>query len=475
MIAAVAYWKLASKASVDAPIRSLVVLPLENLSGDPAQEYFADGMTDVVIGELAKIGALRVISRTSAMRYKGTKKALPEIASELKVDAVIEGTVLRSGDRVQMRVRLIRATTEEHLWVESYDHDLRDVLSLQSGIARAIAREIRIKIAPAEQARLTSGRLINHKAYDDYLLGIFYWNKRTEADLRRAIDYFQSAIREDASYAPAHAGLADCYGVLAVVFEDPREFAPKAKAAAMNALMIDETLAEAHTVLASIIAQYDWDWQGAEREYSRAIELNPGSPVTHLRYALTLAEMGRTEESLAESRRALDLDPVSLIINTGLGQRLYNARLYDQAIGQLQKSLEMDPNFLLARINLGQVYAQKRRYDESLVELNKAVELSRDSALAELGYVYAVSGQRRAARQTLAELRELSRRRYVSSVDVALIYAGLGENDQAFSWLEKAYGERSIKLTHLKMDPRFDVLRVDHRFDDLLRRIGLVR
>src|SRR5262249_48312329 len=232
--------------------------------------------------------------------------------------------------------------------------------------------------------------------------------------------------------APAYAGLADCYSVLAVVFGDPREFSPKAKAAAMKAIEMDGTLAEAHVVLASLIAQYDWDWQGAEREFNRAIELNPGSPMAHLRHALVLAEMGRTEESLAESKRALDLDPVSLIINTGLGQRLYNARQYDQAIEQLRKTLEMDPNFFLARIELGRVYAQRKREAERLGELNKAVELSRDSALAELGYVYAVSAQGREARQILAELRELSRRRYVSPVDIAFINTGLGEKEQAF-------------------------------------------
>ena len=312
-------------------ITSIVVLPLQNLSGDPAPEYFADGMTDALIGELAKVGALRIISRTSAMHFKGTKKKLPEIADKLKVGAVVEGTVLRSGDRLRVRVELIRAASDQQLWAETYDHDLGDVLALQSGIARAIAPEIEIKLTPGEQARLANTHPVNRQAYDDYLLGIYHWNRRTEKSMRRAIDYFQSAIREDASYAPAYAGLADCYSLLAYFFsyEDPREFSPKAKAEAMKALEIDGTLAEAHTTLAYVMAHYDWDWQGAEREYKRAIELNASYATAQQRYALMLEEMGRTEESLTEIKRALDLDPVSLSINASLGRHLYEAGLYD--------------------------------------------------------------------------------------------------------------------------------------------------
>jgi TolB-like protein/DNA-binding winged helix-turn-helix (wHTH) protein/Tfp pilus assembly protein PilF len=473
LVTAVGYWKLSPKAVIDPPIGSLAVLPLENLSGDPAQEYFADGMTDALIGDLARIGALRVISRTSVMHYKGTKKTLPEIAGELKVDAIIEGTVQRSGDHVSVRVLLIHVATDRHLWAETYERDLRDVLGLQGEVAQTIARQIQIKITPDEQARLASARPVNHKAYNDYLLGIYYWNKRTEEHVRKSIDYFQSAVREDPNYAPAYAGLADSYAVLTFRFGDSREFAPKAKAAAAKAIEIDGSLAEAHVVMACVMAHFDWDWQGAEREFNRAIELNPGSPIAHLRYAQHMAQMGRTEESIAESERALDVDPVSLIINTGFGQRLKNARRYDQAARQLRKTLEMDPNFFPARIELGLVYAQQGRYADSLAELKKAVELSRDGALAELGYVYAASGQRREARQILVELRELSRRRYVSPVDIAFIHVGLGEKDQAFNWLERAYGEHSSKLTILKMDPRSDILRADPRFDELLRRIGL--
>lgn len=454
------------------PINSIVVLPLDNLSGDPKQEYFADGMTDAVIGELARIRSLRVISRTSAIHYRGTNKTLPEIARELKVEAVVEGTVLRFGDRVQVRVQLIRAANDQHLWSETYDYDLRDVLTLQSEVARAVAHEIQIKITPDEQARLTKTRPVNRKAYDDYLLGVYHWNRRSEGDLHKAIDYFQSAIREDATYAPAYAGLADCYVVLASPFsEDPRECYPKAMAYVTKAVEIDGTLAEAHTTLASVINLYQWDRPSAEQEYKRAIELDAGNSTAHLRYARFLAQEGRIEESLVESRRALESDPVSLIVNTSFGFRLYNARRYTEAEKQLMKALDLDPNFFIARLGLGEVYAQTGRYAESLAELNKAAGLSRIPALGALGYAYAVSGRRTEALRMLAELHEVSRRHYVSPADVAAIYTGLGDRNQAFNWLEKAYQERTPNLLFLNMEPKFDSLRKDSRFDDLVRRI----
>jgi serine/threonine-protein kinase len=457
-------------------IRSLAVLPLENLSGDPAQEYFADGMTDALIGDLAKIGALRVISRTSTMHYKGTKKSLPEIAQELQVEAVVEGTVQRSDGRVRIRAQLIHAATERHLWVETYERDERNVLDLQSEVARAIASEIKVAITPQEQARLARVRQVNRTAYNDYLLGIYHWNQRTEEHVLKAIDYFQSAIREDETYAPAYAGLADCYNILAGnSYLDPRECYPRAKDYATKAIELDGTLAEAHIALGIVRNHYDGDRAGGEQELKRAIELDAGNSTAHTRYALVLAEEGRIEESLAESRRAVELDPVSLIVNTGFGQRLYNARRFDEAIDQLSKTLELDPNFYPARLELGQVYAQTGRYAESLAELNKAAELFRDSTLAALGYVYAISGRRSEARQVLAELERLSRRRYVSSVGVAAIHAGLGEKNQAFIRLDKAFGEREARLLLLRVEPKFDSLRSDPRFDGLLRRLGLAQ
>jgi serine/threonine-protein kinase len=454
-------------------IKSLAVLPLENLSGDPSQEYFADGMTDALIGELAKIGALRVISRTSAMYYKGIKKTLPQIAGELKVDAVVEGTVMRSADEIQVRVQLVQAASDRHLWSETYGYDLRDVLTVQSEAARDIAREIQIKITPDEQARLTSTRAVNRKAYNDYLLGKYHWNRRTEEHLLKAIDYFKSAIQGDETYAPAYAFLADCYITLSGnSFRDPRECNPRAKGYATKALELDGNVAEAHTVLAVVKSGYEFNREDGEREHKRAIELNAGNSTAHLRYALFLAEEGRFENSLAESRRALELDPASLIVNTGYAQRLDDARRFDEAIDQLRKTLALDPNFYLARLELGYAYAQTGRYAESLAELNKAAELSRENTLAALGYLYAISGRTSEARRVLAELQKLSERRYVSSVDVAAIYTGLSEKDEAFIWLEKSFQEHEITLSLLGVQARFDSLRKDIRFGDLLRRLG---
>jgi len=462
----------AHRSTLLSPINSIVVLPLDNLSGDPTQEYFADGMTDAVIGELARIRSLRVISRTSAIHYRGTNKTLPEIARELNVEAVVEGTVLRFGDRVQVRVQLIRAQNDQHLWSETYDYDLRDVLALQSEVARAVAREIQIKITPDEQARLTKTRPVNRKAYDDYLLGIYHWNRRSATDLHKAIDYFQSAIREDETYAPAYAALADCYIVLATPFsEDPRENFPKAKAYVTKALEIDGTLAQAHTVLASIL-NYEWDTRSAEQEYKRAIELDAGNSTALIRYARFLSQEGRFEESLMESRRALESDPVSLIVNAAFGYRLYHGRRYAEAEERLIKALDLDPNFFIARMGLGEVYAQTGRYAESVAEFNKAAGISRVPALPSLAYVYAISGRGTEAHRVLAELHETSRWHYVSPVDIAEIYTGMGDKNQAFNWLEKAYQERTPMLLFLNVEAKFDSLRKDPRFDDLLRRIS---
>src|SRR5215470_6497061 len=455
-------------------IKSLAVLPLDNLSGDPSQEYFADGMTDALIGELAKIEALRVISRTSAMYYKGTKKTLPQIAAELRVDAVVEGTTIRSGDQIQVRVQLIRAASDQHLWSETYHYDLRDVLALQSEAARAIAREIKIKVTTDEEARLAGTRPVDRKAYNDYLLGRYYWNRRTEEHLLKAIDYFKSAIEEDRTYAPAYAMLGDCYNVLAgLSFRDSRECYPSSKDYAAKALELDGSVSEAHTVLAIVRTNYDHNREGAEEEHKLAIQLNAGNSTAHMRYAMFLAQEGRVEESLAESRRARELDPVSLVASSSVGERLYDARRFDAAIEQLRNTLGLDPNFHVARLVLGRAYAQAGRYAESLAELNKAVELSRDDSLAALGYAYAISGRTSQARQVLAELQELSGRHYVSSADLAAIYAALAEKDKAFVWLEKSFEEGEDKLVLLKVDPRFDSLRKEPRFGDLLRRLGL--
>jgi serine/threonine-protein kinase len=469
------------KSSTPAPqieIKSLAVLPLENLSGDTAQDYFADGLTDALIGDLAKIGELRVISRTSSMHFKGTKKSLPEIAGELKVEAVVEGTVQRSGERVRIRVQLIHAASDRHLWAETYERDVRDVLDLQSEIAQAIAREVQIQTTPADEARLTPSHPVNPKAFDDYLQGRYlYWNRRTEENLRKAIEYFQSAIREDPAYAPAYAGLADCHNALGSVAQSalpPMEARRRAEEAAVKALEIDPALAEAHSALGSV-KHFNWDWDAAEREFKLAIELNPNYAQAHSFYAGYLMSRGRVEESLAASNRARELDPFSLSISVHRGFLLGNARHYDEASEQLRRVIAMDPNHYQAYWFLGFIYAFNGQLNEAIAASEKAVTLSARApgALGMLGLVYGLAGRQGEATKVLNELLELNEHRYVTPAAVAYVYIGLGNKDQAFAWLEKAYQERTNYIPWLKVNPIVDALRSDARFADLVRRVGL--
>jgi TolB-like protein/Flp pilus assembly protein TadD len=460
---------------VPAPkIESIAVLPLENLSGDKEQEYFADGMTDALITNLGKISALRVISRTSVMRYKQTKKPLPEIARELKVDAVVEGSVLRSGERVRISANLLHAPSDRQLWANSYESQLQDVLVLQGEVARAIAEEVRLKLTPQEQTRLTTTRPVNPKAYEAYLKGRYFWNKGTEEALRKSVEYFQQAIGIDPDYALPHAGLADAY-VLQVRwnFLPPKEASPMARAAAKKALEIDDTLAEAHISMGGS-ATIDWDYQGAEREFRRAIELNPNSAMAHGEYGGLLVVMGQGEEGVAELHRAQELDPLSHAEKAVTGWGLYMTRQYDQAMEQEQNTLEMEPNCVPAHLFLGPIYEQRGEYEKATRVLLTATTLSGGSpeALASLGHVFAVSGNKTEARKILHRLRDQSGGKYVSSHDVAVIYVGLGDKEQAFSWLEKAFAERDQGLSSLKVNPRLDPLRSDPRFQDLLRRMN---
>jgi len=467
-----------SRRATRGRIQAVAVLPLADLSDQqPAPDYFADGMTEALITDLAKIKALRVISRTSVMQYKGVQRPLPQIARELNVDAVVEGSVLRSGKRVRITAQLIHAATDQHLWAESYERDLRDVLSLQSEVARAIANEIQVKLTPQEQARLVSARSIDPEAYQLYLKGRFYWNKRTEAGLKKGIEYFHQAIDLDPNYALAYAGIADCYSLLGWDLFGalpPREALPIAKAAAKKALETDDSLAEAHNSLAWTKLAFDWDWMGAEREFKRAIELNPGYAVAHHWYAECLAGMGRYAEALAEIRQAQELDPLSLIISSIVGWVLYFDRKDDQAIAEFRKALELDPNFWVAHWTLGRAYEQKAMFVEAIAEIQKAIDFSGGSplSLAALGHTYAVWGMRAEAERVLNELKELPEG-YISPYGIAAIHAGLGEKDQAFIWLEKAYEERSGWLIWLRAEPISDPLRSDPRFQDLLRRVGL--
>jgi len=456
-------------------IESLAVLPLENLMGDPAQEYFVDGMTDELIADLGQIEALRVISRTSVMQYKGVRKPLPQIARELNVDAVIEGSVLRSGDRVRITAQLIQAVTDKHLWAKSYEGDLHDVLALQSEVAGAIANEVRIKLTPQEQARLASARPVNPDAHEAYLKGRYYWNKRTEADLKKGIEYFQQAIQKDSNYAQAYAGLADSYVVLgARTLMAPSEAYPRAKAAALKALEIDQTLAEAHVSIGAVRNEHEWGWTGAEKEFKRAIELNPGYATAHQWYAEYLSEMGRHNEAIAEIKRAEELDPLAPIIDAVGGYIFLYARRYDEAIAQCRRALELNAGFYPAHFNLGRVYQQEKLYPQAIAEYQqaKALEEANPRLAAELARGYAAAGKRIEALKIISQLTELSKRRYVSPYRVAQAYAALGEFDQAFALLEKAYEEHASELVALKVEPENDPLRSDPRFQDLLRRMN---
>ena len=459
-------------------IKSMVVLPFENLSGDKDQQYFTDGMTDELIAHLAKIRSLRVISRTSSMEYKDTHKSLSQIARDLNVDAVVEGTVLRSGNQVRITAELVQTATDRHLWAETYESQLGDVLGLQSRVASAIVNEIRVNLTPEEKHRLASSRPVSGESYEDYLKGRYYWNKRSQEGLTKAIEYFQLAIEKDPNYALAYAGLADCYSIIgsAIVGTVPsQDVAPKAKDAAVRALQLDDTLAEAQTSLATVRFNYDWDWAGAASGFQRSIELNPSYATAYQRYSLYLMAMGRTNESLAEMTRARELDPLSISMNFSLGWRLYMARKYDQAIEQLQNTLEMDPDFALPRMVLGQAYEQKKAFPQALAELQKAVRISHYSPqmLGALGHAYGASGNRSEAEKVLAKLMEQSRKQYVSPFYVAIVYVGLAENDKAVDWLEKAYTDRSNAIVFSKVDPQLDPLRSTPRFQPLLHRLGL--
>ena len=456
------------------PLTSIAVLPLANLSNDPNQEYFADGMTDELISDLAKIQPLRVISRTSVMQYRNANKTLPQIAKELQVDAVVEGSVIRSGNKVRITAQLIEAPTDRHLWAETYDRDMKDVLSLQREVADAIVQQVQIHLTPEQKAELAPGRQVNPAAYEDFLKGRYYWNKRTSESMRTALEYFQQAIKKDPTYAPAYAGLADTYDLLGsygLVSND--EAMQKARDAAQTALQLDNKLAEGYTSLAGV-KFFSLAWDDVEQDFQHAIELNPGYANAHHWYGLYLAAAGRNDEAVAQMKLAQGLDPLSLIINANVGFCLYLGKHYDEAIEQLKKTLELDPTFSAAHEYLGQAYLEKGQYDQAIEELKRATQLSNDAASrAELANAYASAGRRQDALNILQELSSPDKRTQAGAYELAMIYTGLSDTDQAFRFLRKAAEQKEGAMNNINVHPRFAKLHADPRFAALQQQMGL--
>jgi TolB-like protein/DNA-binding winged helix-turn-helix (wHTH) protein/Flp pilus assembly protein TadD len=473
---ALALYRGSAKGAKQPPIRSLAVLPLKNLSGDPTQEYLADGLTEGLIGRLSGIHNLRVISRTSVMRLKDTHLSVPEIAKTLQVDAIVEGSVIREGSRIRVHAQLIRAATDEHFWSEAYDRELRDVLSLQSDVAQSIARKVEVTITGEEHASLSSARPVDPEAYEAYLKGRYYWNKRTADSMPKAALYFEQAISKDPGYGAAYSGLADCNSGLAWHgFMSPAEALPKAYAAAQKAVEIDPQSAEAHASLA-LVLDHKWDWPAAEVEFKRALELNPQYANAHHWYGDYLSIQGRHDEALVEAKRALELDSLNLMIGTWVGLRYYLARKYDGAIEQSRNTVDLDPNFAAAHLILGASYVQQGKHKEGLDELEKAADLSGDSPLytAQVGVSLGLAGEKKEALRVIRQLQAISGKRYVSPYGEAQIYSTLNDKEQTYKWLETAYRDHAVWMSYLAVDPLFDSIRSEAHFRDLLRRVGLL-
>jgi TolB-like protein len=450
-------------------IRSIAILPLENLSGDPGQNYFADGMTDELIADLGQVSALRVISRTSAMSYKGTKKRLPEIARELAVEGVVEGSVLREGNQVRITAQLIDARTDRHIWAHTYVRDLTSVLALQGEVAQAIADEVSINVTPQEQARLARARPVNTEAQDLYLQGMLGLNA---GDFKNAMGYFQKAIDKDPNSAQAHAALADSYGWMGEsgwLAYTEAFFEQKTEAA--RAIELDDSLPEGHVELANAAMNLNWDWATAAKEFHRAQELNPNSASIHERYAVYLERTGKLEEAIAEVKRGVELDPVSGRSFRNAGFTYYFSRQYDQALPLIRRAQALNVSLPEYVFPLGDIYAEKGLYAESISEFLKLGD--KPHALGHLGNAYARAGKVDAARKTIAQLEEHVRKDGLGRYEIALVYAGLGERSEAFKWLEESYKAHDEGLTNLKIDPCLDPLRSDPRFDGLLRQVGL--
>ena len=453
----------------------IAILPFANISPDLADEYFADGMTDELIAVLSKIGGLRVVARTSVMRFKGEKATANRIGQELKVGSLIEGSVRKSKNQVRITVQLVDTESEEQLWTETYNRNLQDIFSVQSDIAQQVAKALEVRLGVRENSALRREQTQNPEAYSFYLKGRHRWNLRSENEINRAIKYFEEAIGRDPGYALAYAGLADCYSILGYyAFRRPVAVYPRAKELAEKALSLNESIAEPHASLGEVLMQYFFDWKKAGSELDRALELNPSYATAHFWRATHHMALGRTDDSLTQVRKAVELDPLSMIILTDAARNLYLARRYDEAINQYQRSLDVDPNFPIAHKGLAEVYAQIGKYDEAVSEIERAIALSGRSIfiLDDLGYIYARAGKREDARKVLEDLDKLANDEYVPSYGRAVICAALGNKEDAMNWLEKAYDERNF-LVYLKVDPAFDTLRKEERFLSLLGKMGL--
>ena len=461
------FWRNGASANrpSSSPIASLAVLPLENLSSN-SEDYFADGMTDELITDLAQISALRVISRTSIMPYKGVRKPLAQIARELNVDAVVEGTVLRSGSKVRITAQLIRAPVDKHLWAQSYEGDVRDTLALQKKVAREIADQIRIKVTPREAAVLDNATPVNPEAYESYLKGRYFWNKRTADDTKKAIDYFNQAIKSDPDYALPHAGLADIYQIS----DRPQLAREEVK----KALDLDDQSAEAHNSLANLLYLFNHDWVGADKEFNRALELDHNYAPAHHWYSMYLAVKGTREEALVEAEKAYELDPLSPVVGANLAKILQEAGQDDRAIEQAKKTLDLEPNSAITHAVLGIAYQDKHMTAEAITEYKRALELRGppEEIRGLLGYAYAVSGNRSEAERTIAQLKELQPEHTRAALDLAVVFSGLGDKSSALHWLDKAQEAHVTDLIGIGQDPRFVELRSDPRFQSLVRRVG---
>jgi serine/threonine-protein kinase len=472
-----AWWAGTRLQSAASPLASLAVLPFANESGDPEQDYFAGGMTEELISRLAMLPGLTVKSRTSVRRYHDSDEPMPKIAEVLGVDALIEGSVSRSTDAMRIRVRLVQARPERTLWSKAYDRDLSDALALQSEVAQAIAHEIGAVVTQADVVRMTRVPAIDPIAVEAYFKGRFYWNRRTADDLLRAVTYFEQAIALDPKYARAYAGLADCYVLLGYSMMSvlrPLDALPRAEAAARQALDIQDDLVEAQTSLA-YTETYEWNWDAAERRFRRAIALDPSYGTAHFWHAALLAARGRVEEAVGAAQRGRDVEPVSPIIAAGFAWMLHFARRHEEAAEQALRALELEPGFAIGHYRLGVAYGWLARYDDAVAQLELGLQASGGNPgfVAALARVYAASGRETDARQQLVKLLDLTKQRYVPAYTIAAAYAAVGDEDEAFNWLERAFEEHSLELTFAAVEPEMDVLRDDPRFRNLMRRMNL--